>query len=88
MGGDAPSSGGSPISISTGDEITGPANGGIISSPPKGGAHFILFSFDVKIEGKGVDRHIDILGGGSTTSTASTSGGETTTTTTQQPGDD
>ena len=49
----------SNFKTSTGDE-PGSA-GGIISSKTKGKAEFILFSFDVKFEGKNVVRAFDIM---------------------------
>lgn len=51
---------GSNFKTSTGDEA-GSAGGGILSSKNKGKAEFILFSFDVKIEGKGVPRLGDLM---------------------------
>lgn len=51
---------GSNFKTSTGDEA-GTAGGGIVSSKNKGKAEFILFSFDVKIEGKGVPRLGDLM---------------------------
>ncbi len=49
----------SNFKMSTGDE-PGSA-GGIISSKTKGKAEFILFSFDVKFEGKNATRAFDIM---------------------------
>ena len=49
----------SNFKMSTGDE-PGSA-GGIISSKTKGKAEFVLFSFDVKFEGKNVARAFDIM---------------------------
>jgi len=46
--------------MSTGDEA-GSAGGGMISSKIKGKAEFMLFSFDVKFEGKNVCRAFDIM---------------------------
>lgn len=46
--------------MSTGDE-GGTAGGGIVSSKIKGKAEFVLFSFDVKFEGKNVARAFDIM---------------------------
>jgi hypothetical protein len=46
--------------MSTGDE-GGTAGGGIVSSKIKGKAEFLLFSFDVKAEGKNVTRAFDIM---------------------------
>jgi len=49
----------SNFKMSTGDE---PGSiGGIISSKVKGKAEFILFSFDVKFEGKNVARAFDLM---------------------------
>lgn len=50
----------SNFSMSTGDEA-GSAGGGMISSKIKGKAEFVLFSFDVKFEGKNVTRAFDIM---------------------------
>ena len=50
----------SNFKMSTGDEA-GTAGGGIISSKIKGKAEFVLFSFDVKFEGKNVARALDIM---------------------------
>jgi len=50
---------GSVFSTSTGDEAG--AAGGIISSKTKGEAEFILYSFDVKVEGKNVCRMADLM---------------------------
>ena len=50
----------SNFKMSTGDEA-GSAGGGIVSSKIKGKAEFILFSFDVKFEGKNVTRAFDIM---------------------------
>ena len=50
----------SNFSMSTGDEA-GSAGGGVVSSKIKGKAEFILFSFDVKFEGKNVCRMGDPL---------------------------
>ena len=46
---------GAKYSITTGDEA-GSAGGGIISSKIKGEAEFLIYSFDVKFEGKNVCR--------------------------------
>ena len=46
--------------MSTGDE-GGSAGGGMISSKIKGKAEFVMFSFDVKFEGKNVSRAFDIM---------------------------
>lgn len=60
---------GSAISKSTGDEAG--SAGGVVSSCIKGKAEFVLYSFDVKVEGKGVPRLGDIMlqnkGGGPNT---------------------
>lgn len=45
---------------STGDE-PGSAGGGVASSKFKGKAEFILYSFDVKFEGKNVPRAFDLM---------------------------
>lgn len=50
----------SNFSMSTGDEA-GSAGGGVVSSKIKGKAEFVNFSFDVKIEGKGVARAFDLM---------------------------
>ena len=50
----------SNFKMSTGDE-GGTAGGGLISSKIKGKAEFVLFSFDVKFEGKNVVRAFDIM---------------------------
>lgn len=50
----------SNFSMSTGDEA-GSAGGGIVSSKIKGKAEYVLFSFDVKIEGKNAVRAFDIM---------------------------
>ena len=49
----------SNFSTSTGDEAG--SAGGIVSSKTKGKAEFINHSFDVKIEGKGVARAMDMM---------------------------
>lgn len=51
---------GSNFRMSTGDE-GGTAGGGMISSKIKGKAEFVMFSFDVKFEGKNVCRAFDIM---------------------------
>ncbi|HYO67230.1 MAG TPA: DUF4150 domain-containing protein [Archangium sp.] len=48
----------SNFSTSTGDE-GGTAGGGVASSKTKGKAEFVNYSFNVKIEGKGVARALD-----------------------------
>jgi hypothetical protein len=50
----------SNFSMSTGDEA-GSAGGGVASSKIKGKAEFVLYSFDVKVEGKNVPRALDIM---------------------------
>jgi hypothetical protein len=50
----------SNFSMSTGDEA-GSAGGGMLSSKIKGKAEFVMFSFDVKFEGKNVCRAFDIM---------------------------
>jgi uncharacterized Zn-binding protein involved in type VI secretion len=50
---------GCSYSISTGDE-PGSA-GGVASGKTKGKAQFVMFSFDVKIEGKNVCRNGDLM---------------------------
>jgi len=51
---------GAKYSLSTGDEA-GSAGGGVVSNKMKGAAEFMLFSFDVKFEGKNVCRMGDPL---------------------------
>lgn len=51
---------GAKYSISAGDEA-GSAGGGIISSKQKGECEFMMYSFDVKFEGKNVCRMGDPL---------------------------
>ena len=50
----------SNFSMSTGDEA-GSAGGGVASNKIKGKAEFVLFSMDVKFEGKNVCRAFDIM---------------------------
>lgn len=50
---------GSNFKTSTGDEAG--SAGGVVSSKTKGKAEFVNFSFDVKIEGKGVPRLADMM---------------------------
>lgn len=50
----------SNFSTSTGDE-GGTAGGGMISSKIKGKAEFVMTSFDVKAEGKGIARAFDLM---------------------------
>jgi len=49
----------SNFSTSTGDEAG--SAGGVVSSKTKGKAEFLMYSFDVKFEGKGVCRAFDIM---------------------------
>jgi uncharacterized Zn-binding protein involved in type VI secretion len=51
---------GSDYKTSTGDEA-GSAGGGVVSSKTKGKCEFVLYSFDVKIEGKNACRMGDTL---------------------------
>lgn len=51
---------GSNFKMSTGDEA-GSAGGGVVSNKIKGKAEFVLFSFNVKFEGKNVARAFDIM---------------------------
>jgi uncharacterized Zn-binding protein involved in type VI secretion len=51
---------GSVFSTSTGDEA-GTAGGGVVSSTTKGKAEFMMYSFDVKLEGKAACRLSDIM---------------------------
>ena len=46
--------------MSTGDEA-GSAGGGVVSNKIKGKAEFVMFSMDVKFEGKNVCRAFDIM---------------------------
>lgn len=50
---------GSNFSTSTGDEAG--SAGGVVSNSTKGKAEFIVYSFDVKIEGKSVPRLGDLM---------------------------
>ena len=50
---------GCSYSTSTGDEPG--SDGGVVSGKTKGKAEFILYSFDVKIEGKNVCRNGDLM---------------------------
>ena len=50
----------SNFSMSTGDEA-GSAGGGVVSNKIKGKAEFVMFSMDVKFEGKNVCRAFDIM---------------------------
>ena len=51
---------GSVFATSTGDEA-GSAGGGVASNTVKGKAEFVAYSFDVKVEGKGVPRLGDMM---------------------------
>ena len=51
---------GSNFSTSMGDEA-GSAGGGVVSNTTKGKAEFVNYSFDVKVEGKGVPRLGDMM---------------------------
>ena len=50
----------SEFSMSTGDEA-GSAGGNLITNQIKGPAAFLMFSFDVKVDGKPVPRQLDIM---------------------------
>ena len=50
----------SEFSMSTGDEA-GSAGGNMVTNKTKGPAAFIMYSFDVKVEGKNVPRQLDIM---------------------------
>jgi hypothetical protein len=50
----------SNFKMSTGDEA-GSAGGGVVSNKIKGKAEFVNYSFDVKVEGKGVARAMDLM---------------------------
>lgn len=50
----------STFSTSTGNEA-GTAGGGVFSGKTKGKAEFVTYSFDVKVEGKGVARALDLM---------------------------
>ena len=50
---------GSDFSMSTGDEAG--AAGGVASNKIKGKAEFVNYSFDVKVEGNGVARALDMM---------------------------
>lgn len=51
----------SNVKTSSGDE-GGTQGGNVVTHKTKGKGYFMLWSFDVKIEGKGVDRHGDPIG--------------------------
>lgn len=50
----------SEFSMSTGDEA-GTAGGNMVTNKTKGPATFMMYSFDVKVEGKNVPRQLDIM---------------------------
>ena len=50
----------SEFMVSTGDEA-GSAGGNMVTNKIKGPAKFIMYSFDVKVEGKPVPRQLDIM---------------------------
>ena len=50
----------SEFKMSSGDEA-GTAGGNVITNKTKGPAQFIMYSFDVKVEGKNVPRQLDIM---------------------------
>jgi hypothetical protein len=50
----------SEFSMSTGDEA-GSAGGNLMTNQIKGPAAFMMFSFDVKVDGKAVPRQLDIM---------------------------
>lgn len=58
--GQMPATKGAKYSMSTGDEA-GSAGGGVMSSVIKGVCEFMMYSFDVKFEGKNVSRLGDPL---------------------------
>jgi hypothetical protein len=58
--GEMPMVKGAKYSMSTGDEA-GSAGGGVVSSSIKGECEFMMYSFDVKFEGKNVCRMSDPL---------------------------
>lgn len=51
---------GANFSTSSGDEA-GTAGGGLISNTNKGKAEFVMYSFDVKADGKSVPRMLDLM---------------------------
>jgi len=51
----------SSVSTSTGDEA-GNQGGNVVTHQTKGKGYFMMWSFDVKVEGKGVCRHGDPMG--------------------------
>jgi hypothetical protein len=50
----------SHIATSVGNEVSKPTGGGVVSHATKGKVYFASFSFNVKVEGKGVVRHMDM----------------------------
>lgn len=50
----------SEFSMSTGDEA-GSAGGNMVTNKTKGPSAFMMYSFDVKVEGKNVPRQLDIM---------------------------
>jgi uncharacterized Zn-binding protein involved in type VI secretion len=50
----------SEFSMSTGDEA-GSAGGNVVTNKIKGPSAFLMFSFDVKVDGKPVPRQLDIM---------------------------
>ncbi|TFG61466.1 MAG: DUF4150 domain-containing protein [Deltaproteobacteria bacterium] len=50
----------SEFMMSTGDEA-GSAGGNVVTNKIKGPAKFLMYSFDVKVEGKNVPRQLDIM---------------------------
>jgi hypothetical protein len=50
----------SNFKMSSGDEA-GSAGGGVVSNKIKGKAEFVMFSFNVKVEGKNVARAFDLM---------------------------
>jgi hypothetical protein len=50
----------SEFMMSTGDEA-GSAGGNVVTNKIKGPAQFMMYSFDVKVEGKNVPRQLDIM---------------------------
>jgi len=50
----------SEFAVSSGDEA-GSAGGNVVTNKIKGPARFVMYSFDVKAEGKNVPRQLDIM---------------------------
>ena len=48
------------FSMSTGDE-PGTAGGNVVTNQIKGASTFVMYSFDVKVEGKNVPRQLDLM---------------------------